>query len=110
MEKSGAAWGVRPEAIKLGSSIIAEFAEAADGGLVRGEVTVEAAFDEFNLDFALHYEGKAIAIPTSRPAPDEILDRGGAARLSGYLIGQLADDVRMEARDEKCRLRIRIEH
>ena len=111
IEASGAAWGARADVITRAMSIITEFAEAAaDAELVQGVVSVEVVFDELNLHIELCYAGEPIMLPRDRPTPDEILDEGGLVRLSGYLVGQLADNLRMDVLDGRHRLRIRLMH
>ena len=111
MEASGAAWGARADVIDRAMWIIREFAEAAAAAnLVQDVVRVRVVFDEINLNIELSYAGKPLMLPRHRPTPDEILNEGGLARLSGYMVSQLADDLRMDVLEGSHRLRIRLLH
>jgi NCS2 family nucleobase:cation symporter-2 len=59
-----------------------------------GPVTVQATFDEYNLDITISYVGEPIELSEKRPSDAEIVEsEAGARRLAGYLIRRNADRV-----------------
>lgn len=112
MESSGSGWGARPEVVRRATAAVNEFVESAAAlDLARGEVRIEARFDEFNLDVEIDYEGVAMAFPTSRPNESELLeDEGALARLSGFMIRQYADRIRAGEEAGRCRIHLHFDH
>ena len=89
-----------------------EFVEiATEQDLVRGAITMEVSFDEYNLDVDIWYEGKTIEISELRPSPEELCERPDAlAQLACFLIGQIADKVSTKEKEGSCHLRLHFEH
>ena len=59
-----------------------------------GGVTVEASFDDYNLDTRIRYDGAPFTIPERKPTPREIVQNDDGERLlAGYLIGRNADHI-----------------
>ncbi|MBN2140040.1 MAG: hypothetical protein JW718_03445 [Desulfovibrionaceae bacterium] len=112
MDSCGRAWGARPEVVKRAAGAMTEFMEAAAHALdVSGPVRMQAAFDEFNLDVAVRYQGPALPLPLKRPDMAEVLEEPMAsAALAGFLIKGLADRV-VQSEDAAGRLlRIHYDH
>ena len=112
MDRHGGAWGARKEVINKVQSALNEFVEvAAEQNLVRGAVTMEVNFDEYNLDVDIQYRGRHIEVSELRPSPEELCERPEAlAQLSGFLIRQFADKVSSQEKDGGCHLRLHFEH
>jgi hypothetical protein len=72
--------------------------------------TVEVAFDEFNLEMDIDYDGPPLSLPDTLPSLEALAEEGGVAVLSGYLIRQCADRVRVTRRDSQCHVHLHFEH
>ena len=109
----GGKWGARPEVILKAAAAAAELHESLAGQeLFRGEeVLLEASFDEFHVQVDMTYQGEPVILSHCRPSPEQLLEDDQAfARLSGYLISQYADTVRLETTGDTHRVRMVFEH
>jgi NCS2 family nucleobase:cation symporter-2 len=106
MELSGSAWGARRDAIysaAAGMNEVIEYVRTMD--LVDSNVSIEARFDEFNLDVYAHYCGPAIVFRSEAPNAEELMrDDFDFSGLSGHLIKQYADKVKCEVKNGRCTL------
>ena len=67
LERQGGVWGARPDVIKRAIFGVAHLIDALNDGVwERGPLTIEASFDEFNLDIRVIYQGRPIPFPASR--------------------------------------------
>jgi xanthine permease XanP len=112
MDRQGGAWGARKEIINKAQASLNEFVEVATvQNLVRGAVTMEVSFDEYNLDVDIQYRGRLIEISELKPSPEELYERPEAlVQLAGFLIRQFADKVSAQEKDGDCLLRLHFEH
>ena len=79
--------------------------------LAEGPITVDATFDEFNLDLAVRYPGRL---------PEKESPKGGrlglavaersVATLASILPYRLADRVRMKGSGANCEIELHFEH
>ncbi|MCX6693541.1 MAG: purine/pyrimidine permease [Methanomicrobiales archaeon] len=101
MEGLGEEWGARREVVTQASFALTAFFEWATlSGAVRGPATVEARFDEYNLDITVLYHGRPLVVPDGPPTEDEILAGGaGLSQMAGFLIGRYADRVTTGTRE-----------
>ncbi len=107
----GASVAARKEVIQAAIDSLHHLMEALDTGLASGPVTVDIAFDEFNLDLDVCYQGRPIELVKERPDRDTLLnDPAGLAKLSGWLIGRRTDRVRVKVDGERCHLLLRLIH
>ena len=112
MEASGASWGARREIINRAAAVINEFMEsAAEREWVRGEVTVDVGFEEFNLDVDIYYTGVLMEFPDSRPTEAELLaDDAAWIKLSGFMIKKHVDSLKTDVSNEQCHIRFHFDH
>jgi xanthine permease XanP len=111
VEEFGASWGARREVVARAVSALTEFFESVPlNELAVGPVEVSAFFDEYRLDFSIRYRGTLLEIPRERPqlsldsGPEEML------RLSGYMLGRLADSVRSQKTAGVTEIEIHFDH
>jgi xanthine permease XanP len=112
MEKQGAAWGARREVIYHAIAALTEFYESVSLlKLARGDITVDASFDEFNLDMDLQYEGTLMEFPAERPTEGELIsDARTTVKLSGFMIMNYVDRLRSEQKGDLCRVQFHFDH
>lgn len=112
LRASGAKWGARPEIIARASFAASQLVETvAENGWQSGPLTLEASFDEFNLDLRMTYRGAPMEFPDQRPSPQEVMESdAGASRLAGYLLRHNADRIRASARDGLAEIRFHFDH
>ncbi|MCP1391583.1 MAG: xanthine permease [Methanothrix harundinacea] len=112
MERQGSAWGARREVIFRAISATNELFEAVSSSkLAEGDIDVDVAFDEFNLDVVARYRGVPLVLASTRPDEEELL-RGGpsAAVFSGFMINRYANSVSVDSKDGICRVRLHFDH
>lgn len=107
-----ASWGARPDVARRASFGTKQLIDAvADDYRLQGPITVEATFDEFNLDVRLCYEGKQLVFPAQRPTNSEIRESDEGSRLlAGFLLRKNADRVRSEWKGGKCEVLFHFDH
>jgi len=93
-------WGARPEIVARADFAANQLAEAIAGqDWETGMLTLEAGFEEFNLDLQFNYRGCPSSFSDRRPTEREIIESGHGIRLlAGYLLRHSADSVRSESR------------
>lgn len=112
MAEQGAAWGMRREVEMRAEHAIHE----AIGSIVNLDpmvrvIEVSVEFDESFLEAALEYDGAAPKLVTTAPSAEELATDEGVAALSGFLIRQYADEVRVRSRGGVgTRIQLRFEH
>ncbi|HKC43151.1 MAG TPA: solute carrier family 23 protein [Burkholderiales bacterium] len=94
--RSGRAWGARPDVISRAVFGVQQLAETIfENCSPQGPLAIEAAFDEFNLDVRVHYQGEPLELPDARPTDEEIRESAdGVRRLAGFLVRRNADRAR----------------
>lgn len=111
MEEQGGAWGMRTEVVSRATDALYEFMANAPGLQLRSPaVLVQLAFDEFNLEMDIDYEGLPLHLPTALPSVEQLAEERTVALLSGYLIRQRADRVKVTSRDDHCRVHLHFDH
>ena len=112
MDTCGREWGARPEIIARATRVIAELFETCTrSGLAGSDITVDARFDEFNLDIVFGYEGRTPDFSAGPPAIEEILeDETALPRLSAEIIRRTADRLACEEKQGKTAVRIHFDH
>ena len=111
-EQNGRVWGTRRDVIDRASygcdqaiEVIADYFE------LQGPIGIEAAFDEYNLDITLGYNGDMLEFPARRPTEQEIIENSdGIRQLGGYLLHRNADRVRAVRRGDRSVLEFHFSH
>ncbi|HSE00309.1 MAG TPA: solute carrier family 23 protein [Burkholderiales bacterium] len=95
MEAQGAAWGARRDVIDRASFNLTQSIETiVEGCNPEGALTIEASFDEFNLDVRVSYSGPPLELPEKRPTNEEIMESDeGQRKLAGFMLRRQADRV-----------------
>jgi len=112
LEQQGAKWGARRDVVERAIFGTAQAEESIVAHCnVQGPVEVEAAFDEFNLDVRLSWQGDELAIPDKRPSEEEIREtEQGLLLLAGFLIQRNADRVRAARKGDRAVLEFHFQH
>lgn len=112
MDSQGGKWGARREVIQKATGALTELYEAVQAASARPTpLSVEARFDELNLELTVRYEGPSLDFPTAPPGQDELLeDEHAVTRLSGFLIRRQTDKLLAETRNGRCTVQLHYEH
>jgi xanthine permease XanP len=112
LEEQGARWGARRNIIERAIFGTAQALEGiGEHCNVKDPITVEASFDEFNLDVRLTYQGDPLTLEENKPSVDEIRDSDeGMRRLAGFLLKRNADSVRTSCAGNKSIIEFRFQH
>jgi xanthine permease XanP len=111
MEEQGAIWGMRKEVCSRVVDALQEFFVAVQGLGVKSPVTARLRFDEIKFVAALEYQGPVMALPHAPPmAEDLVSGKAGIHDLSGYLLRQHADHVRVSRKNGACRVYLHFDH
>jgi NCS2 family nucleobase:cation symporter-2 len=111
IEKRGSQWGARRDVVVRAELAVQELVDTiAHTCKTRGQMTLGASFDEFNLDIELRYGGDKFEVSESRPSLEEIAEVDGARRLSGFLLTRYADKVTTSGRDGAWVVRLHYDH
>jgi NCS2 family nucleobase:cation symporter-2 len=74
-------------------------------------ISIEASFDEFNLDVRVHYRGDVLTFPDQRPSLAQIREsEGGVRLLAGFMLRRNADRTRSEFKDGHARVLCQLDH
>ena len=110
MEQQGKLWGARPDAVRRAEHASWQALDMLLGGFIdpaAAAIELSTRFDEFSLTIVFAYRGEVPPITGTRPTPDELIaDEGAGARLTGYLLGQLAETVRSRHSGADCMLQL----
>lgn len=119
LEQQGSTWGARRDVMQRAIFGTVETLEAlARAGLVRGPVTVEASFDELNLDVRLRYAGRPLPVGETQPvdmaalleSDDDAAIDVAMRSISSSLIAKAADRVAGSVRGEEALLLLHFDH
>jgi xanthine permease XanP len=111
-ETHTATWGARPDVAKRATFGVLQLIDVVVGEFwTGGPVTIEASFDEFNLDVRIVYLGEAPPLPDRRPSNEEIMQsEQGARLLAGFMLRRNADRVRTDTHDGTARVHFHFDH
>jgi NCS2 family nucleobase:cation symporter-2 len=111
-EQNGRVWGARRDVIDRAIYGCDQAIEViADYCALRGPIEIEAAFDEYNFNVSLSYDGEMLEFPERRPTEEEILEsHEGIRQLGGYLLHRNADRVRAARRGNLSVLEFHFSH
>jgi xanthine permease XanP len=109
---AGREWGARPDVLlRVAFGIKQAIETIRENCEPEGPVTVEAHFDEFNLDVKISYRGAQLELPDERPSDRDIMEtEEGYRRLAGFLLRRNADSVRTSVKDGTSVLEFHFEH
>jgi len=111
MEEQGAAWGMRRDVVSRATDAIYEFVTNASSlQLQSPSVRINTVFDEYHLDVELSYEGMPVELADEAPSLDAIASGKGIAALSGYIIRQYSDRVKVKQEGDTCTVFLHFEH
>lgn len=112
MEAQGAAWGARRDVIDRASFNLTQGLETImEGCEPKGEVEVEASFDEFHLDVKVSYAGAPLELPDQRPTNEEIMgSEEGQRRLAGFMLRRYADRVQSSHKAGRSTILFHFDH
>jgi NCS2 family nucleobase:cation symporter-2 len=95
VQKAGETWGARVDVIERAKFNLVQSIETIKESCdPESGLTVEATFDEFNLDIRVSYSGPLLELPEVRPTNEEIMEtEQGHRRLAGFMLRRYADRV-----------------
>jgi NCS2 family nucleobase:cation symporter-2 len=108
----GGKWGARPDVVGRAAFAANQLVEAATENCWKGgPLSLQASFDEFNLDLRLSYRGEPLEFPERRPSEEEIRETdAGVRRLAGFMLRHNADRIRSEAQDGMATVHFHFDH
>ncbi len=111
-EAQTATWGARPDVAKRATFGVLQLIDVVvEEFWSGGPVTIEASFDEFNLDVRVIYRGETPPLPDRRPSNEEIMEsEQGARLLAGFMLRRNADRVRADTRNGMARVHFHFDH
>jgi xanthine permease XanP len=109
LSEQGSRWAARRDIVNRAVFGVIQVLEVI--GQPAGDVEIEAAFDEFNLDVRVRFPGSRILIPETRPTPREIVaSEDGERRLAGYLLRRSADRIGCRASGGRAEVDLHYDH
>ncbi len=93
VERNAAIWGARRDVMSRVEFAVQQAVEAViEYCQVKGPISFEIGYDEFDIDVALSYSGLPLDLTGKLPTQDEILESDdGARRLATFLLVQRSD-------------------
>ncbi len=112
MEAQGASWGARREVIERASFNLTQSIETImESCGLKGELEIEASFDEFNLDVRVSYAGAPLELPEERPTNEEIMaSEEGQRKLAGFMLRRYADRVQSSHKAGRSSILFHFDH
>ena len=112
LQSNAAKWGARPDVLRRATFAALQLLEAVEENCRRsGPITLEASFDEFNLDIRVFYQGEVLEFPDRRPSNEQIRDSDDGVRLlAGFMLRRNADSVRSDSRDGRAMVHFHFDH
>jgi NCS2 family nucleobase:cation symporter-2 len=112
MEAQGAIWGARRDVIDRARFNLVQSIETITLSChPEGPLTIDASFDEFNLDVRVSYMGPPLELPEKRPTNDEIMEsEEGERRLAGFMLRRHADRVSATYRSGRSTVLFHFDH
>jgi len=109
LTEQGARWGARRDIVDRAIFGVLQLLDALE--YVQGDFTVDASFDEFNLDVRISYDGEALQFPDERPSDEYIRDsEDGVRLLAGYMLRGNADRVSSETKGGRSTVLFHFDH
>jgi len=109
LTQQGSRWAARRDIVDRAIFGVLQLLDVLED--VQSDITVDASFDEFNLDIRVTYAGEAMQFSAERPSDDYIRDsEDGVRLLAGYMLRGNADRVRSETKDGKSSVLFHFDH
>src|SRR5262249_39534530 len=106
-ERNAGGWGARRDVIGRVKFTLMQAVETLAAMCDRTRpVRLTMAYDEFDIEVRLAYQGAGLALRERAPSADEILEEGGDQLLAGFLIGRQADGAKSTTKDGVCILHL----
>jgi NCS2 family nucleobase:cation symporter-2 len=111
-DAAGRGWGARPDVmVRVAFGINQAIEAIREHCEPQGPITIEAHFDEFNLDVRISYRGETLEFPDERPSQQEIIETdAGYRRLAGFMLRMNADRIRTSVKDGATVLEFHFDH
>jgi xanthine permease XanP len=111
-DAAGRGWGARPDVmVRVAFGINQAIEAIREHCEPQGPITIEARFDEFDLDVKISYLGPPLEFPDERPSGQEIIEtEAGYRRLAGFMLRQNADRIRASVKDGTTTLEFHFIH
>jgi NCS2 family nucleobase:cation symporter-2 len=112
LRQHGGRWGARPDVVGRAVFAANQLVEAVTENCWKsGPLTLQASFDEFNLDVRLSYHGEPLEFPERRPTDQEIRETDeGMRRLAGFMLRHNADRMDSAAQDGVATVHFHFDH
>jgi len=112
VEACGASWGARRDVIvKANFNLQQSIDTIQSTGVAKGPLEIEAAFDEFDVEIRVMYDGTPLEMPETPPTHDEVIDSPDGERLlAGYMLRRFADRVASQCRNGRSTIFFRFVH
>jgi NCS2 family nucleobase:cation symporter-2 len=111
MEAQGATWGMRPEVAVRAAECLHELMIYLGQIGILSPVRIETQFDEFNLDFDIHYAGPPIRFPDEPPTMEAIASEVEAMPLlSAYILRGSTDGVSISSQPQRSTVHLHFDH
>lgn len=112
MKTQGGTWGALRDVMIRASAAVNELLESVSNlNLSKGDLVMEARFDEFNLDIEVSYEGKPMIFSHTPPSKEDLLhDEKAFSRLSGFIIRSNVDRVQISHKNGRSLIRFHFDH
>ena len=109
LSEQGAHWGARRDIVDRAIYGVLQLLDVLED--VQGDITVDASFDEFNLDVRVSYDGEAVQFPEERPSDEYIREsEDGVRLLAGYMLRGNADRLFSESKDGTATVFFHFDH
>jgi xanthine permease XanP len=109
LSEQGAHWGARRDTVDRAIFGVLQLLDALED--VQSDITVDASFDEFNLDVRVSYDGIAMQFPAERPSDEYIREsEDGVRLLAGFMLRGNADRLSSESKDGKSSVLFHFDH
>ncbi len=108
----GKSWGARPDVIRRAIFGVTQLTEAViENCAPQGRLTIEASFDEFNLEVHVGYHGELLELPDMRPTEREVREaEDGVRRLAGFMLRRNADRAQSARKDGRVVIHFHFDH
>lgn len=112
LDKQGSLWGARREVMAKATSALMEFWESAAFLPLDGNsITIEAGFDELQIDLFITYKGDLVTLPSVKPTAEEMMsDENVLRRMSLYMMSRYADRIEISEKSGSSTLHLYFEH
>lgn len=109
LSEQGARWGARRDIMDRAIYGVLQLLDVLED--LQSDITLDASFDEFNLDVRVSYKGEALQFPDERPSDEYIRDsENGVRLLAGYMLRGNADRLFSESKNGEASVFFHFDH